>query len=171
MVEWTPITTDTLSVLGYKLYADTGHMDSFHLIFDGSQQISTTSFSFTKYANNNIPLDSELFYRFKVIGVNYNGAGVESAISLLQVCTTPWGLEPPVIVTVSSSVVELVWSAPVKNGGCAITSYHLYGDQGTASTFIELSPSSISNKPFLSSHSLDVSSFTAGTRHKLQLGV
>jgi len=83
MVEWTPITTDTLSVLGYKLYADTGHMDSFHLIFDGSQQISTTSFSFTKSANNNIPLDPELFYRFKVIGVNYNGAGVESAISLL----------------------------------------------------------------------------------------
>jgi hypothetical protein len=32
-IEWVPITTDTLPVLGYKLYADTGHNDDMAVIF------------------------------------------------------------------------------------------------------------------------------------------
>ena len=36
MVTWTPVSSDTLNVLGYKLYADSGHVDAFHLVFDGT---------------------------------------------------------------------------------------------------------------------------------------
>ena len=36
MVQWNAVTTDTLDILGYKLYADSGHQDAFRLIFDGT---------------------------------------------------------------------------------------------------------------------------------------
>ncbi len=37
LVQWDPITGDTLTIQGYKLYADTGYTDDLVLLFDGSK--------------------------------------------------------------------------------------------------------------------------------------
>ena len=34
-VQWSPLTSDTLQILGYKLYADSGKNDDLRLIYDG----------------------------------------------------------------------------------------------------------------------------------------
>ena len=46
-VEWEPITNNTLKILGYKLYADSGRNDPLRLVYDGSTNPQITQFSFT----------------------------------------------------------------------------------------------------------------------------
>lgn len=36
MVDWVPITGDTLSIYGYELWADSGHDGTYEMIFDGT---------------------------------------------------------------------------------------------------------------------------------------
>jgi hypothetical protein len=40
LVKWTAVTTDTLKILGYKLYADSGHADELKLVYDGTYKLT-----------------------------------------------------------------------------------------------------------------------------------
>lgn len=42
LVKWAAVTTDTLKILGYKLYADSGHADELKLVYDGTYKLTTT---------------------------------------------------------------------------------------------------------------------------------
>ena len=63
-VEWDSITTDTLRVLGYRLYADTGRNDDMRMIYDGSTDPQQTYYAYTKVSNLGQPIERDLFYRF-----------------------------------------------------------------------------------------------------------
>ena len=63
-ITWDPITTDTLSVLGYKLYADTGKNDALRLIYDGSTNPQLTEYEFTALDSFSESIQTSLFYRF-----------------------------------------------------------------------------------------------------------
>lgn len=47
VVKWDSINTNTLNVLGYRLYADTGKNDDLRLVYDGSTDPQTLSFTYT----------------------------------------------------------------------------------------------------------------------------
>lgn len=40
LVQWAAVTTDTLNILGYKLYADSGHADELKLVYDGTYKLT-----------------------------------------------------------------------------------------------------------------------------------
>lgn len=113
-------------IQGYKFYADSGLSDPLRLIYDGSSNPQITYFNFDKSSNEGVQLSNQLTYRFQVSAVNFNGEGPRSTIVGLQVCTTPSRFAAPVVSQVSSTSVQLDWSAPLNNGGCPLTSYHIY---------------------------------------------
>jgi hypothetical protein len=128
MVVWDPVSGDDLPILGYRLYADTGQKDDLVLVYDGMNLAITTQFLFDSSSIGGVELSNQLFYRFQVTAINFNGESERSPISLLQTCTTPGQVPEVTIVSVSSSFVGIEWQAPTNTGGCPITSYHLYLD-------------------------------------------
>jgi hypothetical protein len=101
-VEWDKITTDTLMVLGYKLYADSGRNEPLHLVYDGSNNPQISEFSFEKASNLNETINNKLWYRFQVAAVNFNGEGERSETLSLQCCTMPAQLQSPSVYEVNS---------------------------------------------------------------------
>jgi len=83
MVEWNYITGDTLDILGYRLYGDTGHNNELRMIFDGTNIPQVKKFLFDESVNLGMMVDPQLFYRFQVSAVNFNGEGTKSDIALL----------------------------------------------------------------------------------------
>jgi hypothetical protein len=49
---------ETLPVLGYRLYVDTGHKDEMRLVFDGLGYPNNRTFEFTVSDNLDQPIDS-----------------------------------------------------------------------------------------------------------------
>lgn len=88
-VHWDKITTDSLLVQGYRLYADTGRNDPLRLVYDGSTNPQVTAISYTAVQNLGESLKNSLFYRFQVSAVNVNGEGPLSEMIALQSCTIP----------------------------------------------------------------------------------
>lgn len=82
-VEWDKITTDSLAVLGYKLYADSGKNDPLRLVYDGSFNPQVAEYSFEAIDSLGESLDTQLWYRFQVSAVNFNGEGERSDLSEL----------------------------------------------------------------------------------------
>ena len=170
LVKWDAVTEATLPVLGYRLYADTGHRDEPRLVFDGVNLADTLMFLYDQDSNEGQALASNLYYRFHVTAVNFNGEGIASPIAALQTCTTPGTIATPKIISISSSSVSVEWTAPSDDGGCPITSYHLYSDLG-GDTFSEIEAAAVSDKPFLTSYSIDTSGLTPGQRYRIRVGV
>jgi hypothetical protein len=74
-VEWSKLQSETLPVLGYMLYADTGKNDDLRLIYDGSTNPQIAYFVYTAASNEGEALNNAYSYRFQVAGVNFNGEG------------------------------------------------------------------------------------------------
>lgn len=56
--------------------------------------------------------------------------------------------------------MTIAWNAPVSTGGCSITSYYLYMDDGNGGLFTEVDPTSINNLPSLRSY--PITTFVSG---------
>ena len=169
LVKWLAVAGETLPVLGYRLYADTGHRDEPRLVFDGVNKADTLEFLYAQDSNEGTVLDSNLYYRFHVAAVNFNGEGPASPVATLQTCTTPGVMAAPKIASVSSSSVRIEWSIPSDDGGCPIISYRVYSDLG-GDTFSEIEASAIRGKPFLTGYSIDTSALTPGQRYRVRVG-
>lgn len=53
-----------------------------------------------------------------------------SQSATFYVCTAPSDFRRPEVVNQTDSAITLRWSAPTNNGGCRITSYVVYRDDG-----------------------------------------
>lgn len=92
-------------------------------------------------------------YRFKVIAYNYNGAGAESAIATFTPCSLPTGWVKPSKVSTTTSTISISWSEPTSNGGCPITGYAVFIDDGANGAFVEANSdidTSVRGQPSLS---------------------
>jgi len=98
-------------------------------------------------------LESNLVYRFKVAAVNFNGVGPLSPIAFLQACSLPPNWSKPTIVSNTLASVTIGWNEPQSNGGCPITSYAVFIDDGANCAFVEANVDndiSFRNQPSLS---------------------
>ena len=154
LVQWDEITGDTLTIQGYKLYADSGRADGFKLVFDGSN-----SPGIREYLLQNTNVD--LTYRFRVQATNINGDGPFSNIASLVSCTTPSSFSAPTVIEVTQTHATISWGEPSGKGGCPITGYGIFwAPQG--GSFTEYDPTNVNHKPFLTRYTLDLSSQTVG---------
>lgn len=69
-------------------------------------------------------------YRFYVTGVNFNGEGVKSSIAYLKPCTSPSGLDRPIITDLTQTKIAIQWTAAQDDGGCQILGFRIYLDDG-----------------------------------------
>ncbi len=168
-VKWNKITTDTLMILGYNLYADSGRRDSdLRLVFSGVNYPQLTSFAFDESSNLGELVDFKKRYRFQLEALNFNGAGPRSEIVELQSCTLPSLFSKPAVYDISSSQISVSWSPPELDGGCPVTSYHIY-ILGT--TWSEIDSLAVSNKPLLTQYDINMAAYIPGGRLAVRMGV
>jgi hypothetical protein len=73
-----------------------------------------------------------LFYRFYIVGYNFNGAGPASSYAFLMPCSLPSNFAKPFLLTNTQTSVTVGWNEPYTNGGCPIYSYAVFIDDGTS---------------------------------------
>jgi titin len=159
LVQWSEVTGNTLSIQGYKLWADSGRADDFTLVFDGSNSPGIREYLFMN-------ADVDLTYRFRVGASNINGDGSLSNIASLVSCTTPTGFSAPTIGTVTQTTVTLSWKEPTGKGGCPITGYAIFWAPESG-TFTEYDAVNVNGKPFLTKFTIDLSTQTVGSVYQI----
>lgn len=96
----------------------------FTTVYDGSHD------------NNNLyylaeGLTNGLYYTFRAYSVNFNGVSLEPSQTVSYwACTAPTGLEKAQIVSQTPSALQISWASPKDNGGCRVTGFVIYRDDG-----------------------------------------
>lgn len=66
--------------------------------------------------------------------------------------------------------MTLSWSAPSSNGGCTITSYHIYMNDGLGgSVFTEVDAATVSNSPSLRQYPITFTATDTGNEYEFYL--
>ena len=162
-VEWSyPRYNGGAAVMGFMLYLDDWQGGEPHLVFDGTDQPTVTSFTvgITPSIQNTVGIQPGKSYHFTVRAVNYCAAG-KSSVACLGAISAPSVFAargprvplPPAIPyrsssslvgnTLSSATITIRWTAPVDNGGSAILGYSVWV-AAPGSTFYE-TPVSLTN--------------------------
>lgn len=88
-----------------------------------------------------------------MVAHNFNGEGTYSSVYEFYSCVLPSLFDAPTRVTSTSSTLEIEWAPPEETGGCTITGYAVFIDDGTGSNNFEEANSandlSIRNQPGL----------------------
>ena len=116
-------------------------------------------------------LTSGVLYSFKVSAVNFNGESLLSPLSQLKSCVAPSDVSPPVLTASTATTVTLRWSQPDSNGGCPVTSYAVYRDDGADGAFsVNMEAATIANNPYLFEHTFTLPNTLTGKsiRYKLE---
>jgi hypothetical protein len=70
-------------------------------------------------------------------------------------CVEPSMPKPPVRVTGDRTDLLLSWLIPSNDGGCALTGFNLYRDNGAGGSItVEVDPNLIESRPSLTQHNL-----------------
>jgi hypothetical protein len=67
--------------------------------------------------------------------------------------------------------MTLSWSAPASNGGCPITSYHIFMDDGNGGSFAEVSSTQVNGIPSLRSYTISFSSAQTSLTFRFYMAV
>lgn len=70
-------------------------------------------------------------YKFSVVAYNFNGAGAQSAVYSMYACVNPSVMVAPYRITSNETTITVGWVPPTNNGGCPITGYAVFMDNGT----------------------------------------
>jgi titin len=111
------------TIRGYILSMDDGNGGAFADIFSGIFEPSTLNYLVTG-------LTTGKKYRFKVRAAGYNEEGPESTIASFYACTSPSGFASPVAIEQTEESILIQWKAPTDNGGCTLSSYAVFRDDG-----------------------------------------
>jgi hypothetical protein len=136
---WSSV-TPTLSqspggdILGYILYATDPEAGNTWVAFNGTalglrDQVQATVSNLTMGQS----------YTFQVAAHSHNGEGTRSAAFEFWSCILSTGFAAPTRTGSSALTMALTWTTPTDTGGCAITGYAVFMDDGTGSgTFSEV---------------------------------
>jgi len=98
-------------------------------------------------------LTSGQIYQFRVSAINFNGESQMSEPLVKYSCLLPSAPAPITRVSGTRTSLSVQWQAPHSDGGCPITGYNLYRDDGgSGSIAIEVDPAVVSGKPSYLKH-------------------
>ena len=112
-------------VTGYKIWMDDGMNGDFREVFY-AKNVPT----FSEYIAYN--LRPQRPYRVRIQAENFNGFGPLSDIETMYTCVPPTGMAPPKMVSTTSTSMTINWTEPLNNGGCPITGYAVFRDDGAS---------------------------------------
>ena len=84
--------------------------------------------TFSNYIVQN--LTTSLPYRFRIQAENFNQLGPLSNVATIWTCDPPSAFSPPTFVASTSVSMTIAWQAPKITGGCPITGYAVFRDDG-----------------------------------------
>lgn len=125
-IEWAAVSDPDASIQGYILQMDDGLGGAFTTIFKGAFEPHTLSFLKTGLVTGRK-------YRFKVRAAGYNEPGPESDVSAFYACASPSGFESPTRVSSTRTSIVIQWKAPADDGGCPLTEFAVFRDDGAGS--------------------------------------
>ena len=76
-------------------------------------------------------LTNGLIYRFKAQSLNFNGLSDFSDVASYYVCTEPTDFSKPLVFDQSGTSISITWDPPRDTGGCRITTYIIYRNDGS----------------------------------------
>ena len=100
---------------------------------------------------------------------NFNGPSEFSNAATFKACTSPSNISPPYTTTTTETTIQLAWTAPSNLGGCPITGYELYVDDGNGGNLVKTDASDIDNKPYLRSHILTFAPLLTGEYFRVRI--
>lgn len=161
----TPAGTTT----GHYLYMDDGAQGDFSLVFSGEGYPDLV-----EYTVDGGLIETGLPYRFYVVSENYVGLSTSASdIAEFRACLEPSGLAAPTSVSTTDTSVSISWSAPVDDGGCALTGYAvLVGDEDVATsggvTYSEVHSAEVRDDPSMSTFTVSEIPGTASAGSNLR---
>jgi hypothetical protein len=154
------------NVRGYRVYMRKADGGEKTVVYE-----KTNLKSVTKYTASGLETGEE--YIFSVQVYQFNGWAVESSETTIKACGSPSLLYPPTLISASSTQFELQWEPPVSCGGCSITEYALFMDDGNGGTLAEIDSGSVRGDPTLTTHivSSSIPASSVGKTFMFQLKV
>ena len=133
-------------ISGYQLWMKTGNSGSYVLVYDGDGYPTIKSKIMTG-------LTTGEQYTFKALAMNFNGVGAFSSELSTYACVAPSDFAAPRRISSTLTQISLEWEEPESDGGCPITSYAVFRDDGAGSSInVEINSSNdpaIRNNPSL----------------------
>jgi len=131
----TPV--NATGVTGYQIEYKTG---------SNSYSVLSLTGNLTTYLHTGLVANTTYTYRVSAI----NSAGIgnssnEAAATTLSTPSAPRNLSATVI---SSSQIDLIWNAPISNGGTLITGYKILRDSSCTGTFVTVSDTTNSSTKY-----------------------
>ena len=137
-----------MPITGYKLYMSQGTSE-YTQINEGSENALVRWFEVTDLLPGG-------FYQFKVAAANFNGDSESSDALEVYSCLPP--SKPTMLKRVSGSRTSLTlsWQVPCDDGGCPLTGYSLFRNDGSQNgpVSIEVDAAVINGKPSYLRHSV-----------------
>ena len=124
-LEWDKVADQDVPTLGYVLLmsSDTKGSSEFVPIFNGMFRPEVTEYEVKGLITGSV-------YAFKLKAVNFNGESDLSDVLYFNACVAPSGVMPPERIDSTTSSITIGWAEPVENGGCPITGYAVFRDEG-----------------------------------------
>lgn len=135
-MQWNAVTPGVSpggDILGYKLTVTDPTSGTSWVAFDGQELGLPDQLQYTVYG-----LTTGKSYLFSVLAYSFNGEGIESAQVEFYSCQAPSVADPPTRITSTTTSITLQWSSPSTNGGCPVTSFAVFSDNGDGLTFSEV---------------------------------
>ncbi len=158
-ISWAAATSASLPVTGYLLYM---HNSPAAVVYNGSIDSTTRTVTITGLTKGKI-------YYFYVVALNANGASLASPELTAYSCALPSGLAAPTLSTSTTTSLYLKWTPPTSDGGCSLTQYSLYRNDGAGgSVTTEVDATTFSANPTLTTY--NVASLTSsGSTYQFKL--
>ena len=144
-LQWTASADTELPVIGYVINMDDGFGANYRVVYNGKNFPNVLKYTIGG-------LTTGYTYSFSIQAINFNGLSEESDPQLARfiVCVPPQRLRIPQLSKVTKTAMTLRWIAPLNDGGCPITSYSIWIDDGNnGAVYTEVDPSNVKNIPAL----------------------
>lgn len=162
---WDESADKDLPVIGYQLERDDGYGGDYITIYNGKNFPNVRQYTASGLIRG-------LKYNFRVMAINFNGPSDPSSELSVTFCNAPTGLDPPTLLKSTNTSLTLQWTAPEDDGGCPVTEYALYRDDGTGTSApvdTLVGASDFSGQPSLREYTITFSSSDTGSSFKFQL--
>jgi hypothetical protein len=147
-LEWPEVTGGALPVVEYVLYINDGYTAEDWEVYRGPLTYSKVE-----------GLIPGAQYTFTASAVDFNGEGAISTSVTLSSCVVPSGVLPPSLFVQTENSITLRWQHPDDDGGCPVSNYKIYRDDGADGAITTLVTTA---EPYLFEHTVTLDSSLTG---------